>query len=133
VRPRFPFVKLPAALVLARVMTAVFFLAHAIVRIGNGSIPQFARALEAQGFPAGLVLVWAITTVEIAAGIGLLLGRHVRVAAAGLLVIAVGGIAIIHRHFGWFVGEHGTGGSEYSVALIVLLVVVAAADGDRRG
>nr|WP_310522180.1 DoxX family protein [Polymorphobacter sp.] len=131
--PRFPFVKLPTALVLARVMTAVFFMAHAIMRIANGSIPQFAKFLEAQGFPAGLVLVWAITAVEIVAGACLLLGRQVRPAAAGLLVIAIGGIMLIHRHLGWFVGEHGTGGSEYSVALIVLLVVVAAADGQRRG
>jgi putative oxidoreductase len=47
-----------------------------------------------------------------------------------LLVIASVGIILIHRHLGWFVGEHGTGGSEYSVALIVMLLVLAA--GDRR-
>lgn len=129
---RFPFIGLPAALVLARVMTALFFMAHAIVRVANGSMLQFARFLEGQGFPAGLVLVWAITVVEIAAGIGLLLGRQVRLAAAALLAIALGGIVLIHRHNGWFVGEHGTGGSEYSVALIILLLVVAAADGERR-
>ena len=125
--------KLPTALVLARVMTAVFFMAHAVVRVANGSIPQFAGFLEKQGFPAALALVWTITAVEIVAGVCLLLGRQVRPAAAALMVIAVGGILIIHRHLGWFVGEHGSGGSEYSVALIVLLVVVASADGQRRG
>jgi putative oxidoreductase len=35
---------------------------------------------------------------------------------------------LIHRKFGWFVGEHGTGGSEYGAALIVMPIVVAAAD-----
>ena len=48
------------------------------------------------------------------------------------LHFAAGGIVLIHRHFGWFVGEHGTGGSEYSVALIVLLLIVIADDHDRR-
>jgi len=33
-----------------------------------------------------------------------------------------------HRHLRWFVGENGTGGSEYSVALILALRVIAAAD-----
>ena len=129
---RFPFVSLDHALVLARLMTAVFFMAHAIVRITNGSMPRFGGFLEAQGLPAGETLVWAITLFEIGAGMCLLIGRQVKLAAAGLMVIVVGGIVLIHRHFGWFVGEHGTGGAEYSAALLVLLVVVAAADGKQR-
>ena len=32
-------------------------------------------------------------------------------------------IWLIHRHNGWFVGEHGVGGSEYSVALLAMLLV----------
>ena len=51
-----------------------------------------------------------------------------RYAVVPLLVIASVGIVLIHRHLGWFVGEHGTGGSEYSVALIVMLLVLATAD-----
>ena len=50
------------------------------------------------------------------------------VVIALLLAIAIGGIVLIHWRFGWFVGEHGTGGSEYSIALIVMLLVVAAGD-----
>lgn len=48
--------------------------------------------------------------------------------AAVLFTIAANGIVLIHRQLGWFVGAHGTGGSEYSVALMVMLLVVAAAD-----
>jgi putative oxidoreductase len=54
----------------------------------------------------------------------------------GFGVILLVGIALIHRHLGWFVGEHGTGGSEYSVSLLLALLVIAAADrsgADRRG
>jgi putative oxidoreductase len=42
--------------------------------------------------------------------------------------IVAGGIVLIHARLGWFVGEHGTGGSEYSVALLVLLLLIAAQD-----
>jgi tetratricopeptide (TPR) repeat protein len=76
--------------------------------------------------------VWAITLTEIVAGLLLIAGRQIRIAAGALLVIAVGGILLIHRHFGWFVGEHGTGGSEYSAALIVLLLILIADDQDNR-
>jgi len=120
------------ALLLARIATAALFMAHAAVRIVNGTIPQFARFMEARGFPAGGAVVWAITFTELIAGTLIIVGRFVRVSAAALLAIAVGGIVLIHRHFGWFVGEHGSGGIEYSAALIMLLLVIMADDHDRR-
>ena len=63
------------------------------------------------------------------------LGFRTRYMAAGFGVILLSGIVLIHRHLGWFVGEHGTGGSEYSVALLLALLVIASADiagADRR-
>jgi putative oxidoreductase len=48
-----------------------------------------------------------------------------------LASIALGGIVIIHAQLGWFVGEHGTGGSEYSVCLLLCLLVIAAADDEQ--
>ena len=47
-------------------------------------------------------------------------------------VIVAVGIYLIHRHNGWFVGEHGVGGSEYSVALLAMLLAIAAHDADTR-
>ena len=127
----YPFISLPHALGLARVAVAVFFMAHAIARITLGTIPEFGTFMESAGFAQGVAVVWAITLVELVAGSFLILNRQVRYAATALFFIAAGGVVMIHRHLGWFVGEHGTGGSEYSVALMVLLIVVAAAD--RRG
>jgi putative oxidoreductase len=69
-----------------------------------------------------------ITHYEIVAGTLLIINRHIRIAAAGLFLIAAVGIILIHRHLGWFVGEHGTFGSEYRVTLMVLLLVLTAAD-----
>ena len=117
---------------IARVATAGLFMAHAVVRIANGTIPQFGKFMEAQGFPAGEAVVWAITVTELVAGTLMIAGRGVRAAAAALLAIAIGGIVLIHRHFGWFVGEHGTGGIEYSAALIILLLLIMADDQDRQ-
>ena len=123
---------LPPMLWLTRIAVAGFFTAHAVTRIVLGTIPQFTLFMDSQGFPAPEAWVWAITVTEIVAGVLLVAGRQVRIAAGALLAIAAVGILLIHRHFGWFVGEHGTGGSEYSVALIVLLLIVIVDDHDRR-
>jgi putative oxidoreductase len=124
----YPFISLPNSLRLLRVSAAVLFAAHAVTRIANGTIPQFGLFMESVGFPAGIAWVWAITIAEIVAAALLIANRFVRLAATVLFVIASTGIFLIHRHLGWWVGEHGTGGSEYSVALMMMLVVVAAAD-----
>ena len=117
------------ALQAARIVTPIFFMAHAAVRIANGSIPQFAGFMADKGFGNGFAVVWAITAYELLAGTMILFGSRIKLAAAGLACIVVGGIVLIHAQLGWFVGEHGTGGSEYSVALLILLAVISAADG----
>jgi len=126
----YPFLSLAQALWVLRVATAIFFMAHAVVRIAHGTIPQFAGYLAERGWPLATAVVWAITVCEILSGVALILGRYVRLATSGLLFIAVMGIVIIHAQLGWFVGEHGTGGAEYSLALIVSLITIAAADRD---
>ncbi len=120
------------ALMMLRIVTALLFMAHAAVRIVHGTIPQFGAFIESVGFPQGEVLVWAITLAELVAGAAMIANRYVTQAAATLIMIAATGILLIHRHFGWFVGEHGTGGSEYSVALMAALIVIIAADRDAN-
>lgn len=127
----YPWWPLPDALRLLRIVTALLFMAHASMRFVNGTIPQFGVYMESQGFPHGELWVLAITFYELGAGSLLLLDRGVRWAASGLAVIVAVGIWLIHRHNGWFVGEHGVGGSEYSVALLAMLLVVAAHDATR--
>jgi len=126
----FPRPSLPHALFVLRLGIPALFMAHAVTRIFNGTIPRFADYLSQFSFlPQPLLWVWAITATEIVAGICLMLGVAMRWAAAALAVIALGGIALIHMHRGWFVGEHGSGGVEYSVCLLLGLLVLAAADG----
>jgi len=120
------------ALMMLRIVTALLFMAHAAVRIVHGTIPQFGAFMESVGFPQGEVLVWTITLAELVAGAAMIANRYVTQASATLIMIAATGILLIHRHFGWFVGEHGTGGSEYSVALMAALIVIIAADRDAN-
>jgi putative oxidoreductase len=123
----FPYLTLQQSLVLLRVAVALFFMAHAAVRVVVGGVPQFGAFLEARGFPFGVAIVWAISVYELAGGITFALGRWVRELAVGFMLIVVGGIVLIHAGRGWFVGEHGTGGVEYSLSLLVSLIVLAAA------
>lgn len=125
---RYPFVSLPQAHIILRAAVAIFFMAHAAVRIANGSIPQFAGFLATKGIPFSLAVVWLITLYELAAGLMMACGCMARWLTIGFLVIAIGGIVLIHAKLGWFVGEHGVGGMEYSLCLIVALLVIAAAD-----
>lgn len=129
---RFPFIDLKSALTLLRVVTPALFMAHAIGRMAYGTIPQFAQFMGNLGFPAPVLLVWAITLTELVAGTMVILNFRVRWAAAALAAIALGGIVLIHARIGWFVGEHGTGGSEYSVALLAMLCVIMANDQPRE-
>ncbi|MEO6227357.1 MAG: DoxX family protein [Thermomonas sp.] len=128
----YPWWPLADALRLLRIVTALLFMAHASMRFVNHSIPEFGAFMEAHGFAHGQAWVLAITFYELSAGTLLLMNRGVRWAASGLAVIASVGIVLIHRHNGWFVGEHGTGGSEYSVALLAMLLVLAAHDARCR-
>ena len=130
--PRYPFVSLPTALRVLRVAVAVFFMAHAAVRVVKGSIPQFGAFLGQHGWPQSVLWVWGITAYELIAGNLMALGWRARWMALGLFTIAAMGIVIIHWQLGWFVGEHGTGGMEYSLSLMVSLLVIAAVDATAR-
>jgi len=123
---KFPFLSLSLAVVLLRITVAILFMAHALVRILNGTVGQFGGFLEAKGFVAGTAIVWALTIFELAGGLLLALGYFTRWLSLGFILILVVGIVLIHAELGWFVGEHGTGGVEYSLALIMALLVVAA-------
>jgi putative oxidoreductase len=120
-------------MVLLRVAIAVMFMAHAGVRIVNGTIPRFAEFMTGLGFFYGIGWVWAITLFELIGGALLIVGQFSRWVSAGFMAISGVGIVLIHANNGWFVGEHGTGGVEYSIVLFVACVVLAAADRERVG
>lgn len=122
-----PYPPLKWALILLRVTTALLFMAHATARIAYGTIPQFAKFMSSQGFPYPGYWVWAITLAELVSGTAMIhrpaCPREQRLSAG-------------HRHR-WYRPNPlafrlvrrrsmATGGSEYSIASIVMLLVVAA-------
>ncbi|HMV09575.1 MAG TPA: DoxX family protein [Cyclobacteriaceae bacterium] len=125
---RFPFISSDHAIALMRVVTALIFVIHATVRVVGSTIDQFAAFLEDKGFSYGVLIVWCITIYEIAGGLLMAVGIFARWLAIGFMVIIVAGIFIIHAANGWFVGEHGTGGMEYSILLVAVLIVIATSD-----
>jgi putative oxidoreductase len=125
---KFPFLTLTHTLVLLRVTTALIFIAHAVIRITDSTVEQFGDFLNSQGFMIGVTIVWILTVFEIVGGLLMAFGFLTRWLALGFFLILLVGIIIIHAGNGWFVGEHGTGGMEYSVLLMVALLVIAADD-----
>ena len=121
----FPFISQMQSLVLLRVSLAGIFMAHAIVRLINGTIPQFGGFLDTKGLFYGVAIVWAITVFEILGGVLMALGYFIKWLSLGFILMLIVGIVIIHYDLGWFVGEHGSGGCEYSFILIIALIVVA--------
>lgn len=117
------------ALVVLRGTVALIFMAHAVVRLVNGSVPRFAGFLESEGFVHGSAWVLAISACEIIGGLLLAFGVGVRWVCFLLACIVVTGIGLIHARQGWFVGEHGVGGMEFSVLLCAALFVIACSAG----
>jgi putative oxidoreductase len=129
---QFPFLSLSVSVSLLRIGIAIIFLTHSLVRLFKGTIPQFGKFLDSKGLLIGEPLVWVITLFEIVGGIMLAFNYKTRWLSAGFIFILVVGILLIHASLGWFVGEHGTGGSEYSFALILALLVLAAYDRETK-
>ncbi|MBC7975675.1 MAG: DoxX family protein [Myxococcales bacterium] len=112
------------ALQMVRIGVAGVLGIHGYARAIAGGVAPFGGFLEATGFPAGVVLAWAITIFEMAASLCLAAGRGVRIVAPGFIGILAMGILLVHRSAGWFVVGLGRNGSELSVLLIVCLVAL---------
>lgn len=124
----FPFLSPGRSVIVLRFSMALIFLLHAVVRIFNGTIPRFAAFLTAKGMPLGKPWVIAITVFEIVGSVLLVMNFFTRRVAACFIFLLLMGIILIHFSNGWFVGEHGSGGCEYSFVLIICFLVIAAAD-----
>lgn len=127
----FPFLSISQSLLLFRILLPLFFVAHAVTRILNGTIGRFADFLTDKGLPQTITMVWGITVYEIIGGITLALGYYIRFLSLGFILMLIMGNIIIHYQNGWWVGEHGEGGMEYSCALILGLIVIASTEKEK--
>ena len=111
-------------LIFLRVVMGLIFISHGAARLYYWSVPSFGGFLEGQGLHFGFWIAMFITVGEIVSGILLAFGYLIRYCIVFHSVVIATGIFLVHGRNGWFVVGHGSGGIEYSVLILVVLVVL---------
>ena len=110
---------------LLRYGLAVLIFIHGAHRLYHGGVTPFGGFLDSQGFPFGLALAWGITIYELVGPVLLAVRRLVMPIALISAVQYATGIWLVHWQHGWFVVGSGRNGMEFSVLLILSLIVLA--------
>ncbi len=110
-----------SALIL-RVVMGIIFVSHGAARIYYGSVADFGSFLDGKGFMIGFYLAWLITIGELVFGTLLAAGYKVKYCVIFHAVVILGGMVLIHIPQGWFVVGHGSGGVEYSLLILAVLL-----------
>lgn len=129
----FPYLSVKQTYFLFRLCLAGLFMAHASLRFFEPNyFHQFGDYLERRHVPFAYIIPYLATAIEMMGGPLLIFNRYAKWVALLFFSISFGGIIIIHFALGWFVGEWGTGGCEYSVALCMMCLMVAAMDREQQ-
>ena len=131
------------ALTLLRLVLGIVMLPHAAQKtFGWFGGPGFSGFVGLVGSHFGIPAGFAVLTIaaELLGSLGLLLGLLGRVAAFGILCNMLVAIAVIHRHFGFFMnwtGQQPGEGFEYHLLVIGIATVIVlrgsgAASIDRK-
>ncbi len=108
-----------------RTLVALLLAAHGWARMLAGAVEPFGGFLDAQGFPVGILIAWAITLLEIVGTILMIVGsRLIPYLCVCYAFIYSMGILMVHAGEGWFVVGLGRNGMEYSVLLIGCLLMI---------
>lgn len=113
-----------AGLLVLRIAVAGLIAAHGWARWIAGGVAPFGQWLDGIGFPLGMVLATAVTVVEIVGTPLYAWGRLLLPLSLLYSAIYVIGIVLVHAPAGWFVVGLGRNGMEYSVLLILCLLIV---------
>jgi putative oxidoreductase len=112
------------ALLIARLVLAVVFMAHGVRHIfGGGKIEGTARWFESLGMRPGILHAWTASLTEIGAAVLLALGFLTPIAAAGVVGVMLVAFITNHLKNGFFIFNPGEG-YEYVMTLTLLAVVV---------
>lgn len=123
---KFPFIDETFSIKLLRIITSLLLVAHGSIRLYAGTVNGFGEFLNSKGFLLGVQIAWFLTIFEIAGGLLMAAGYFTRWIAAVFIVEIVMGIILVHAKNGWFVVGYQSGGVEYSVLLITVLIVISA-------
>jgi putative oxidoreductase len=111
--------------VVVRVIAGFLMFAHGVDKLSGGvaGISGFGEFLSSAGLPAGLLLAWFVTLLELVGGAMLILGLLSRVIAGLLIVELLVAIALVTGQVGLISGEQGVG-YERDLAYIAGFLVV---------
>ncbi len=121
------------SLLVLRIMVSICMMAHASQRFYFKSINGFGDFLNAKGFLIGVPIAWGITLFELIGGLAILLNYFTKWISLVWAVQLLMGIILVHAQHGWFVVGPSTGGVEYSLLLIVCLLVLHAHADNNKG
>lgn len=125
----FPYLSVRQSYFLFRVGLAGLFMAHASMRFFEANyFHDFGSFLAQRNVPFAYFVPYLATAIEMIGGPLLIWNKCAKWVALCFFGISLGGIIIIHIPLGWFVGEWGTGGCEYSAALCLMCLMVASID-----
>jgi putative oxidoreductase len=112
-------------LVLLRLALASLLLIHGLARVYNGGVTPFGGWLDGKGIPLGIGVAWFVTVYELVATWFVAFGPKRWLPPICLVFAAIYafGVWLVHWPEGWFVVGAGRNGSEYSVLLIVCLLL----------
>lgn len=114
-----------SGLIFFRILLCGIIAAHGWARMLSDGVVPFGNYLDLRGIPAGIMIAWAITLLEIVGSIVMAFGSrytpHLCMVYAGTYAV---GIFMVHMPEGWFVVGLGRNGMEYSVLLIASLLLV---------
>ncbi|WP_197322090.1 DoxX family protein [Saccharomonospora sp. NB11] len=114
------------ALLLARVVVGVTFVAHGLQKFLDWGIDGTAASFDQMGIPLPEVSAWFAALVETLGGAALLLGAALPVAGILLTAVMLGALFSVHLGQGFFVSGGG-------VELVLLLAAAALALGFNGG
>lgn len=124
------------ARLLLRATLGLLLTIHGAFRIYDHGVNGFGGFLGSEHVPFGVAVAWLVTVVEVVGGPALILGFLVTPLCAWFALELFAGIVLVHARDGWFVVGGGRNGMEYSVLLIVGLIVTGLlhlADQESKG
>jgi putative oxidoreductase len=117
---------LSQSIIVLRIAVGVMLAAHGAIRLSAGTVNGFGEFLNAKGFIIGPAIAWFLTAFEITGGLVMATGYWVKWIAALFMSEIAMGIILVHANNGWFVVGYQSGGAEYSVLILLSLLVIAA-------
>ncbi len=127
-----PLPSVPFAMMMLRAIMGIIFISHGAARLYYSSVEGFGAYLDSRGLLIGIVLAWIITVGEIIGGLLLVAGKWVPYCVLFHGAIITAGIFLIHIPNGWFVVGHGSGGVEFSLLIMAVLLLLYTYYGHKR-